>query len=67
MSMYETAINYVRQLARPRPSPLSFVTVGGPDADFRPPRSRRSKIRRAAKRAHRRVVTRLKQPKRQAH
>ena len=59
MSLFDNAINYVRQLARPTAPVVEMTDAeGGPQRRLR----RRSRIRLAVKQAHRRVVTRLKQP-----
>ncbi len=59
MSLFDNAINYVRRLARPMAPVVRTVDANG---EPQRPQRRRSRIRLAVKHAHRRVVTRLKQP-----
>ncbi len=61
MGMFERAINYIRRLAQPPPE--VHLSHGAVAEDIEPGSGRRrSRIRRAVGRAHRRVMTRLKQP-----
>lgn len=61
MGLQETAIKYLRRLARPGPGVQPGHVTG---EDPQKPLRKRARIRRAAQRAHNRVMARLKQPPR---
>ena len=59
MGLLETAINYLRRLGRPGPEvQTGHVASEEPEGPLR----KRTRILRAARRAHNRVMGRLKQP-----
>lgn len=60
MGLFETAMNYFRRLARPAPDIRPIST--SPEEGDTPPSGKRARLRWAMGKAHRRVMSRLKQP-----